>query len=526
MTSFTPTRPARIFGVFVVWISLFAAASASSAATWAEDALLREAGFIVNCSFTEFAANHSAAQNTDNAYGAINVDRIYSSGPDWVNPGESAVAAIGLMAAALQLKSLGDNITTYDQVLNRFFQTWLLARKQSVNTNVADASYGGICARVYYDASGNWRSNDNCATAVSGQMLCAMWKYYEYNAAVGNRVAASNWLHQSWDTARVAGDFIRRMTNATWKLVRGSPGGSDLWVSDSSMSVAALRCLDQWAATAGKTKSFDYGALADLIATGLQQLKDNGIRKSFFRYRSSGGGGYTATYGDSIDQLCFLPYEADALDPGDPFCRALSDWWTVGGGGISMTYPAASTNDWRYFGAHWHYYFVARPENDYLYPGPGLQLAKVEWKHAQRTGDPVTLDRAQKRLQWADGAHYSGLWFGATSASEAGVANGLVDWRNATNYASAAPTWQRFVDTSAYFIEAVLMIHFGVNTKYIPNSDVMIVRHGADLQLTWKGTGTLQFANQVTGPWQDLMNSTSPYPATGLSTAQFYRLKN
>jgi hypothetical protein len=435
------------------------------------------------------------------------------------------MAAIGLMAAAQQLKTLGRNITTYDQVLDRFFQTWLLARKQSVNTNAADPNYGAICTRVYYSSAGQWQSNDTGTAAVSGQMVCAMWKYYEYNLAIGNASIATNWLQQSWDIARLAGDFIRRMTNATYKLVRGNTTGNDLWVSDSALSLAALRCLDQWAVTAGKTKSFDYAALADAIATGLQLLKDNSARKNFFKYRNSGGG-YALTYGDSIDQLCFLPYEADALDPVDPFCRAVSDWWTAGSGGINMTFPAASTNDWRYFGTHWHYYFIARPENDYLYPGPGLQLAKVEWKYGQRTGDSVMLDRAQKRLQWAAGTNYASLWFGASGASEAGVPDGVVDWRNATNYTDAAPAWQRFADTSAYFIEAVLMVYYGVNTKYIPNSDLAIVPQANNAVVTWKGTGTLQSADQVIGPWQDITNSTSPHAVSAPPAARFYRLKN
>lgn len=527
MTSPAPaisTGPHPWRAVLNGWLLILVVAGPMRAATWAEDALVRESSFIVNCSFTEFAANHSAVQNTDDAYGAINVDRVYTSGADWVNPGESAMAAIGLMAGARQLKTLGYSITTYDQVLNRFFQTWLLARKQSVNTNAADSSYGGVCTRVYYNSAGQWQSNDNCTTAVSGQMLCAMWKYYEYNLAIGNTTTASNWLQQSWDVARLAGDFIKRMTNATYKLVRGNASGNDLWVSDSAMSVAALRCLDQWAITAGKTKSFDYAALANTIATGLQQLKDNGTRKNFFKYRASGSG-YAPTYGDSIDQLCFLPYEADALDPVDPFCRSISDWWTAGGGGINMTYVAVSTNDWRYFGTHWHYYFTARAENDYLYPGPGLQLAKAEWKYSRRTGDPVTLDRARKRLQWAAGTNYSGLWFGATSATEASVPNGTVDWRNSTNYASTAPTWQRFVDTSAYFIEAVLMIYYDVNTKYIPDSDLTVSRNGTSALIAWKGTATLQWANQVTGPWQDITNSASPYTSAPPATT-FYRLKN
>src|SRR5258705_12703679 len=111
-------------------LSVACLAPNARAATWAEDALIRESSYIVNCSFTEFAVNHSAVQTTDDAYGAINVDRIFQAGPDWVNPGESAVAAIGLMAAARQLKLAGFSITTSDQVLNRFFQTWLLPRKQ------------------------------------------------------------------------------------------------------------------------------------------------------------------------------------------------------------------------------------------------------------------------------------------------------------------------------------------------------------------------------------------------------------
>src|SRR5262249_45269312 len=148
----------------------------------------------------------------------------------------------------------GYSVTTYDQVLDRFFHTWLATRKQSVNTNSIDPNFGGIYSRVYYDMTGLWRSNAAPTTAVTGQMLAAMWKYYEYNLSVGNSVGASNWLQQGWDVARSGGDFIRRMTNATYNLVRGNSGGSDLWISDSAMSAAGLRCLDGRAGAAGKIK--------------------------------------------------------------------------------------------------------------------------------------------------------------------------------------------------------------------------------------------------------------------------------
>ena len=80
------------------------------AASWAEEALVKEADYIVNCSFTEYARNNASAREAADAYGAINVDRIYQKGPDWVRPGEAAMGVIGLMAAAVQLKPAGDDI--------------------------------------------------------------------------------------------------------------------------------------------------------------------------------------------------------------------------------------------------------------------------------------------------------------------------------------------------------------------------------------------------------------------------------
>src|SRR5947209_18519796 len=76
---------------------------------WAEEALIKEADYIVNCSFTELARNGGDAQPTDDAYGALNVLRVYQKGPDWVRPGEASMGAIGLMARAIQLKALGQD---------------------------------------------------------------------------------------------------------------------------------------------------------------------------------------------------------------------------------------------------------------------------------------------------------------------------------------------------------------------------------------------------------------------------------
>ena len=96
-------------------------------------------------------------------------------------------------------------------------------------------------------------------------------------------------------------------------------------------------------------------------------------------------------------------------------------------------------------------------------------MAKVEWKHAWHVGDRVALQRARRRFEWARNVSYSNLWLGGSGVMEANVPNGVVDWRDATDYRHTAGDWARFVDTSAYFIEVALMLGYGVDTKYVPN---------------------------------------------------------
>jgi hypothetical protein len=458
--------------VLLLGLLLLPAAAHARDATWAQEALQKEADYIVNCSFTELARHHEEAQPSDDAYGALNVNRIYQRGPDWVSPGEAAMGAIGLMAAARQLKTAGIDIAGYDQVLERFFRTWLLERKQPFSTDESSVENGGAFQRIYYDATGKRKNQGPARTGVTGQLIAAMWKFYEYRKAIGSEQTADEWLKQAWPLAKLGGDFLQANYEASYRLMRSNGHSRDLWVSDSAYAAAAFRCLDRWAAAVGEKQPIVYGSLADDLAQGIRALKDNGARKGFFRYRDARRH-FRPTYGDRIDQNCFLPYEADVLDPGEKFARAISDWWTNGSGGIRMTHVASSPSDWRYYGTHWHYYFrptgKAKAEHKNLYPGPGLQLAKVEWKHGKKAGDPVALERARRRLQWAAGKSFSNLWLGVNGIVEAEVPAGLVDWRDSTNYQHKADDWARFVDTSAYFIEALLMLYYGVDTKYVPS---------------------------------------------------------
>jgi hypothetical protein len=137
----------RLLAAVALLTFLFSPSPLRAAGLESQAILMGEADYIVDCSFTEFAHNHGGVGTTADAYGALNVDRIYQRGADWVRPGEAAMGAIGLMAAARELRQNGVDTGRYDQVLDRFFNTWLLSRQQPVVESGPDA--GGIAERVY-----------------------------------------------------------------------------------------------------------------------------------------------------------------------------------------------------------------------------------------------------------------------------------------------------------------------------------------------------------------------------------------
>src|SRR5207244_5135587 len=120
---------------------------------------------------TEFTKNKRGIQESDDAYGAIHVNRIYRRGPDWVRRGGAAMGVIGLMAAAAQLREVGADTSRYDQVLDRFFRIWLLTRKQAVNRNPRHPDHGGFYQRLYYAPDGHYQKHDVTNCGVTGQMI-------------------------------------------------------------------------------------------------------------------------------------------------------------------------------------------------------------------------------------------------------------------------------------------------------------------------------------------------------------------
>jgi hypothetical protein len=432
----------------------------------ARDALKRESGYLAACSYTEQAGRKARIFPGSAAYGALNDVRIGDHGADWVAPEAGAIGAISLMKAAAFARAHGEDTRGEDAVLDAYFDVWLTGHRQGWVGDAGSSEAGGMAARVYYDGQGRRTRSEDATPAATGMTVVALWKRCEYLAGTGRAAAGMQWLTRAWPPARAAGEYLLRHQDTRFGLVRGPASSGDFWLTDAVAATDALRCLDCWAKTL-KRPDPRYAAAASAITTGIVGMKERGDWSNFYRVRHRDHD-YEPEYGDSLDQLCFLPYEADVLPPGEEYARRISDWWTLGGNEVSMTAQTTDAADWKYYGTHWHHYFVARPENEYLYPGPGLQLAKVEWKYAAQTHDPELRRRAVNRLRWAARREYSALWLGATAPAQPD--GGLVDWRDGANYPRTAETWARFIDTSAYFIQVTLMVNFNQDTRYVPEA--------------------------------------------------------
>ena len=419
----------------------------------AQKAIRREADHITACSYTS-----ASADKTSDGYGALNDDLIGANGPDWVMTEPGAVGAISLMEAAAFLHSRGEDVSSYDTALDGYFDVWLVQHKQAWVDDPHSGDRGGSAARVTYDGQGKRVKSGDATPGATGMTVTAMWKRYEYLQETGRATKAQAWLSRAWPVASGAKGYLIAHFDPNTEMERGSASSEDEWLTDAVSAADALLCLDRWEGMVG-TRDPSCLATAARLKAGVVAMKQDEAWKGYYRLREHDKDNQP-TNGDTVDQIGFLPYESGLLDPADPFARRISDGWTLGAGGISMTAQTRDPKNWTYYGTHWHHYTPTRLENEYLYPGPGLQLAKVEWKYGKRAHDPVVSLRAVNRLRWAVGPTYSGLW------SDDG---GLVDWRDAKDRGHSAEKWARFIDTSGYLIQTILMVNFGRDTTYVPS---------------------------------------------------------
>ena len=466
--------------------------------------LRAELDYVTRASWSDLnpnSAGWSWFDPGDDIHGAINDVRIPTSAPPnregWVEPAIGATAAIGVMQGLRHLHAGGLPLAPYDAVLERFFRVWELDHVQGRNLDAQSPDLGAFMNRVDYDSRGAEATGSPVwKTDVTALMLTANWKYFEFLVATGQAAAAADWLARAWPVERAGSDYLVRMHDTTPAgAIHLLPGNSsephyDAWIHFAGYAVPALRAASVWARNVGAPHASYDRVAADLVV-GLQAMKDPGSRSLYRRFVPWQGSRYGApTYGESIDQLTFVPVETGAV-ASDAFAGRISDWFTDGEPGLRMTWPTPDPSDWRYFGTHWNWYFAGAPENDRLYPGPGFQLAKVEWKFGVAVGAPEYVARSRRRLDWGRRLGYSALWWYLTGEEEASTPNGFVDWRDATDSARRGERWARFVDTSAYFIEVLLMHEAGTDTDHNPRLPACAGGAGGDATCDADGDGIL-----------------------------------
>jgi len=424
ITSRAPRRT-RLRALFLGVLLPVVAAPALRADSY-DDAYI-ESFYITQCSATSANAGVTLGSGQP-AYGVFNDWRIGNGRADFVQPGEAAIGAIGLLYGYNRLIGAGRSNSNLDgrakTALSGFFWSWV----RNGNNRQGNA----FTANIAYDAAGNVTSKSGGDARVTAEILIAMRKYCELSPN-GDR---ASYQSQEYGLAHGMADFI----NVNF--------GS--WTIDRAYVVAAFHCFGNWATAVGDTGTASYyHGRANEISGWLAQAQDLGSWHNYYDYLDGAGHG---VYNGGIDQTGFAPYEFNARWAGENYAKLVADWWNYGTAynGVSLTQQGGTYN------GGVHQWTPASGSAPNLYPGSALQLADAEWKIANATGN-------YNNLYGAAWWHYnftktgSGCWVNNTAVD--GYLGGFIDWVN-PNDNSRPAGWQRFVDTSGYFLIATEELAF------------------------------------------------------------------
>jgi hypothetical protein len=303
--------------------------------------------------------------------------------------------------------------------LSSFFWSWL--------RNAGNKVGNGYPADITYDVAGNVTAKGPGDARVTAELLIAMRKYCLMSPN-GDR---ASYQSQEYARAHAMADFANANLSS--------------WTVDRSYAVGAFRAFANWATAVGDSATSSYySSRANTIAGWLVSAQDPGSWHNYFAYLNGGG---TGVYNGGIDQTGFSPYEFNARPLNEQFAKDLTDWWETGQAynGAYLTVQSGA-----YVGGV-HQWTPQTGTNYQVYPGSALQLADVCWKVANSTGNyHGNYARAWANYNFAKTG--SGCRVTDWNA-DPGFIGGFVDWVNTSTGARPA-TWQRFVDTSAYFVIA------------------------------------------------------------------------
>lgn len=409
--------------------------TAHHAAADSYDDTWMECKYITQCSCTAANSSTAGVPNSAPAYGILNDWRIGNGKADFVQPGEAAIGAIGLLYGYHRLTTAGRSNADLDgkakTALSGFFWSW--------TRNTGNRVGNAFPANVSYDSSYGVSTKSGGDARVTAEMLIAMWKYCQLSP----NGDGANYQSQEYAQAHAMADYVNANLGS--------------WTVDRSYGVAAFRGFSKWAAAAGDSAtSTYYSSQANTLSGLLAKAQDKGIWHNYYDYLDGNGNG---VYNGGIDQTGFAPYEFDARPESEQYAKDLTAWWEHGtayngafltvqsgpyAGGVHQSTPATGTNM-------------------QVYAGSALQLADAEWKVAQATGNTTNLYASA----WA---HYNFAKSAVGSATGSGdwvnnatldppFVGGFIDWVNTSTGARPA-SWQRFVDTSGYMIFATEELSF------------------------------------------------------------------
>lgn len=146
--------------------------------------------------------------------------------------------------------------------------------------------------------------------------------------------------------------------------------------------------------------------------------------------------------------------------------------------------------------------------------GGGVPQYPNAWCRLQRVGDVFTIYRSDDGLAWTS--------IGSTTFTDPMPAKLYVG-------PEYSPENTNVTDESLRGVWVAKIRDYG-NYPYVPPVTTIkftSITKGADgkITVTWEGGGTLQAAQSITGPWQDVPGATSPYTLTPTTTMMFGRIK-
>jgi hypothetical protein len=211
-------------------------------------------------------------------------------------------------------------------------------------------------------------------------------------------------------------------------------------------------------------------------------------------------------------------------DKLNPPIFSVEVWARVTGGAGAYRSPLTSRAD----GPQRGFIFYAEPGNTWQFwtgkgdtsgwdniPGPAVQINR--WAHLVATYDGTT-----KRF------YVNGVEVGTSTAAFAVNDQSVLRFGGGATEGNGNYFFEGDVDEPAIYNKVLtpeqIILHYlgGITAAKAPS--ITLARQGANLTLTW-GTGSLESAGSVLGPWTAVANASSPYSVTPNQSARFYRLR-